>query len=118
MFALLDAARLINVANFITRMDALVAFIFIFGVLLKAAVLLYAGARGAAFLFKADTSRFVFPLALLIGSLSLLVSRNYAEHVSEGLIHAMYWLHLPLQFAVPLATLLLLWIRKPRGALQ
>jgi len=116
VFALLDAARLINVANFITRMDALVAFIFIFGVLLKAAVLLYAGSRGAAVLFKTEVNRFAYPLAMLIGALSLLVSRNHAEHVSEGLIHVMYWLHIPLQFIVPLATLLLLWIRTPGGA--
>lgn len=116
VFALLDAARLINVANFITRMDALVAFIFLFGVLLKASVLLHAGIRGAVFLFKADENRFAYPLALLIGSLSLLVSRNHAEHVSEGLIYAMYWLHLPLQLGVPLATLILLRMRGPGRA--
>jgi Spore germination protein. len=111
VFALLDAARLINIENFITRMDALVAFIIIFGVIVKSAIFLYASAKGAEFLFGSDWRGFAPSLALLIGALSIKVSRNNAEHVSEGLVYAIYWLHIPFQLAIPLATLLLLRLR-------
>lgn len=114
-FGLLDASRLIDIGYFITRMDALAAIIFIFGVLLKTAIFLYAGAKGAANLFKRELRRFVTPCALLLAALSLMVTSNRAEHMSEGFVYVMRWLHIPLQLIVPLATFILLGLRRNRG---
>ncbi|MFX3634774.1 MAG: GerAB/ArcD/ProY family transporter [Candidatus Pristimantibacillus sp.] len=115
VFALLDAARLINISNFITRMDALVALIIIFGVLLKCAIFLYAGCKGASYVFQITDKQTNIPFALLIGGFSIIVTRNGAEHVAEGLRYVIYWLHIPLQIILPLATLILLWLRNPKG---
>lgn len=115
-FALLDAARLINIANIITRMDAIIALIIIFGTLLKCSVFLFACTEGLTHAFKGRPGTYNFPLALLAGAFSILVSRNSAEHLTEGLRYVMYILHIPLQLLVPLVTLLLLRIRYRKGA--
>jgi spore germination protein (amino acid permease) len=111
VFALLDAARLINIANIITRMDAVVALIIIFGTLLKCSVFLFACTEGIARIFKDKPAKLMFPLALVAGAFSTLVSSNSAEHVTEGLKYVIYTLHIPLQLLVPLLTLMLLRIR-------
>ncbi|WP_054940630.1 GerAB/ArcD/ProY family transporter [Paenibacillus ihuae] len=115
VFALLDAARQINIGDFITRMDALVAFIIFFSVLIKCSIFLYAGTKGAAFVFKKDFRKFTLPCAFLIGGYSILVTNNYGEHIEEGLEHVIFWLHIPMQLAIPAATLLLVWIRNLKG---
>lgn len=114
-FALLDAARLINIANIITRMDAVIALIIIFGTLLKCSVFLFACAEGLTHIFKGQQGKYNFPLALLAGAFSILVTRNSAEHMIEGLKYVIYTLHIPLQLVVPLLTLLLLRIRYRKG---
>lgn len=110
VFPLLDAARMISIYHFITRMDALVALIIIFGVLIKCAVFVHAAALGAAHVFGSHR-RFALPCALLVGAFSILVTHNNAEHFEEGLNYAIYWLHIPAQFALPAATLALLLMR-------
>lgn len=116
-FPLLDAARMINIGDFITRMDALVAIIIIFGVLLKCAVFLYAGAKGVSSVFRSGSNAYIFPLALLVGAMSILVTHNFAEHGREGLHYVMYILHIPFQLILPLLTGIIIWIRmKRKGA--
>lgn len=116
VFALLDAARLINIANIITRMDAIIALIIIFGTLLKCTVFLLACTEGVSRVFNRKSEDFAFPLAILAGAFSILVTRNSAEHVTEGLKYVIYTLHIPLQLVVPLLTLLLIRIRYRKGA--
>ncbi|GLX67931.1 GerAB/ArcD/ProY family transporter [Paenibacillus glycanilyticus] len=116
VFALLDAARLINIANIITRMDALIALIIMFGTLLKCAIFLYAAMVGVSRIFKKKPEDYAFSLAMLAGAFSILVTRNSAEHVTEGLKYVIYTLHIPLQLLVPLLTLILLRIRYRKGA--
>lgn len=115
VFALLDAARQINIVDFITRMDALVAFIIFFSVLLKCSIFLYAGTKGVAYVFKKSYKKFSLPCAMLIAGYSILVTNNYGEHIEEGLKYVIFWLHIPMQLAIPVATLLLVWIRNLKG---
>ncbi|WP_255314493.1 GerAB/ArcD/ProY family transporter [Bacillus sp. FJAT-26390] len=113
-FPLLDAARLINVLDFINRMDALVALITIFGVFLKCTIFLYAGAKGVAVVFRRASRTYIYPLALLIGAMSLIVTQNFAEHSEEGLHFVTFFLHFPFQFVLPVLTGALIWIRSRR----
>ncbi|MFD2382396.1 GerAB/ArcD/ProY family transporter [Paenibacillus xanthanilyticus] len=114
VFPLLDAARMISIFNFITRLDAFVALIIISGVLIKCAVFVHAAALGANRVFGRQR-RFTLPCALLVGAFSILVTHNNAEHFEEGLKYVIYWLHIPVQLAVPAATLILLRIRFRKG---
>ncbi|WP_169090591.1 GerAB/ArcD/ProY family transporter [Paenibacillus sp. PL91] len=113
-FPLLDAARLINVLDFINRMDALVALITIFGVFLKCTIFLYAGAKGVSVIFRRASRTYIYPLAMLIGAMSIIVTQNFAEHSEEGLHFVVYFLHIPFQFVLPLLTGALIWIRSNR----
>ncbi|MEW9702144.1 GerAB/ArcD/ProY family transporter [Paenibacillus sp. SI8] len=118
-FPLLDAARLINVADFISRMDALVAMIIIFSVLVKCAVFLFAGVKGVSFVFRSISQSYVYPLALFVGATSMMITHSFAEHSKEGLFYAVYMVHIPFQFVVPLLTGIVVWIRlKRRGTLR
>ncbi|WP_123040356.1 GerAB/ArcD/ProY family transporter [Cohnella candidum] len=114
-FGLLDTARVINVEDFITRLDAVVAMIILFGVLVKCAVFLHAGVLGISTVFRGKDQSYKLPLALLIGALSVLVSENAAEHVEEGLTEVVYWLHIPMQFVLPLITVLVMKMRTGIG---
>ncbi|CAM4491047.1 spore germination protein KB [Paenibacillus endophyticus] len=113
-FPLLDAARLINISDFINRMDALVALIIIFGVFLKCAIFLYAGAKGISVIFGKPSKTYIYPFALMIGALSLLVSHNFAEHTEEGLHLVIQYLHIPFQLVIPLLTAIWIWILSKR----
>ncbi|MFB9326098.1 GerAB/ArcD/ProY family transporter [Paenibacillus aurantiacus] len=114
VFPLLDAARMISIYNFITRLDALVALIIIFGVLIKCAVFVHAAVLGANRAFG-QHRRFPLSAALLVGAFSILVTHNNAEHFEEGLKYVIYWLHIPAQLALPAVTLLLLRVRYRKG---
>ncbi|TYP78130.1 GerAB/ArcD/ProY family transporter [Paenibacillus methanolicus] len=114
IFPLLDAARMISIFNFITRLDALVALLIILGVLVKCAVFVHAATIGASRTFGRHR-RFAFSSALLVGAFSILVTHNNAEHFEEGLKYVIYWLHIPAQLVIPAATLMLLRIRYRKG---
>ncbi|WP_028550262.1 GerAB/ArcD/ProY family transporter [Paenibacillus sp. UNC451MF] len=117
-FPLLDAARLIKVGDFISRMDALVSMITILSVLMKCSVFLYASVKGVSYVFRNVSLNYIYPFGLLIGALSLMVSHNFAEHGKEGLTYVIFMLHIPLQFIIPLLTGIVIWVRaKRKGSL-
>ena len=113
-FPLLDAARLIKIGDFITRMDALVSMITIFSVLVKCSVFLYASAKTASYVFREASFSYILPFACFIGAVSMLVTHNFAEHSKEGLYYVIYMLHIPFQFIIPLFTGIVFWVRAKR----
>ena len=109
-FPLLSAARNISIANFIERVDALVVFIILLGVLVKGSVYLFAGLKGLEHICHLPYRYFVLPVCMLISVFSIWVSIDFADHIKEGLQMVPIYLHLPLQFCFPiLLFLVLLW---------
>ncbi|MGB8957169.1 MAG: GerAB/ArcD/ProY family transporter [Tumebacillaceae bacterium] len=109
-FPLLSAARLVSIANFIERIDALVVFIVMLGIIIKVSVLLFAGLQGLQHLFQIPYRSFLFPVGMIVSVNSILISINFAEHIEEGLRFVPFFLHLPLQYVIPTGLfLMVLW---------
>lgn len=117
VFPLLSAAREISLLNFIERVDLLIIFVVMFGIIVKVTVFFYGGLKGMEQIFKLPYRVFAFPAAMVISLFSVLISANFAEHIEEGLIVVPKYLHLPFQFFIPvlLLPLLIFKTRKKRG---
>jgi spore germination protein KB len=101
-FPLLSAAREVSLLDFIERIDLLIVFIMMFGVIIKVAVFTYGGLKGLEFISALPYRYFTFPIAMLISFMSIFMSENFAEHIEEGLEFIPRYLHLPFQLGIPL----------------
>jgi spore germination protein KB len=110
-FPLLSAAREVSLLNFIERVDLLIVFIVMFGILVKVSVFFYGGLIGLEQLFKRPYRQFVLPMALLIAFFSIVISKHFAEHIEEGIQIIPLYMHMPFQFIIPTMLLLVLIIK-------
>ncbi|WP_246941823.1 GerAB/ArcD/ProY family transporter [Bacillus pinisoli] len=118
-FPMLSAAGEISLLEFIERIDLLIVFIMMFGVIIKVAVFTYGGLKGLELVFLRPYRYFIFPICMLISYLSVTISDNFAEHMEEGLTFVPYYLHLPFQLGIPLLIFpILLWRTKGKRVKQ
>ncbi|WP_442596075.1 GerAB/ArcD/ProY family transporter [Neobacillus sp. D3-1R] len=113
-FPMLSAAREISLLNFIERVDLIIVFIVMFGIIVKVTIFFYGGLVGLEKVFNVPYRQFVIPMALLISFSSIIISKNFAEHIEEGLKVVPLYLHLPLQLGLPLCLFPIIWIKKKR----
>ncbi|MGQ8873527.1 GerAB/ArcD/ProY family transporter [Paenibacillus amylolyticus] len=84
-FPLLYTISLINVGDFVQRLDVFVVLTLIVGDFFKIAIFLYAGIMAATDLFQvSDYRKWVSPIALIALLMSLMLSGNFAEQIEEG----------------------------------
>lgn len=84
-FPLLTTISLVNIREFIQRMDVLVVMTLIIGDFFKVAIFYYAAVLGAADLCRnMDHRKLVYPVGLIILFLSIIIAKNFAEHIEEG----------------------------------
>lgn len=84
-FPMFTTITLVNVANFIQRLDALVMLTLIIGVFFKMTVYCYAAVAITADLFKVrDSKKLVIPAAVVMLFSSFVSAENYPVHMSEG----------------------------------
>lgn len=110
VFPLLSAAREISLLQFIERVDLIVVFIVMFGIITKVSVFFYAGLKGLEHIINLPYRYFVFPIAAIICYGSVQISANYAEHIEEGLKFIPHYMHVPFQYLIPISiTPLFIW---------
>ncbi|UQZ32474.1 spore gernimation protein GerB [Paenibacillus sp. PK3_47] len=86
-FPMFTTITLVNVANFIQRLDALVILTLIIGVFFKMSIYCYAAASITADLFKIkDIRRLVAPVGVVVLFSSFASAENYPVHMNEGVI--------------------------------
>jgi spore germination protein KB len=84
-FPLLQTISLINIGEFIQRLDVIVVLTLIIGVFFKVAIFFYVGVMAAANLFQVqDHRKLIFPVGLIILVLSIIIAGNFPEHIEEG----------------------------------
>lgn len=84
-FPLFSTITLVNVANFIQRLDAFVILTLIIGVFFKMTVYCYAAVVITADLFKIkDTRKLIIPVGVVVLFSSFASAENYPSHVNEG----------------------------------
>lgn len=112
LFPHIVAMRLVRIGGFMNRFDILVVILMIFAAFYKISIFTYVSMLGTMQLFKLkDTKVFIIVYCVLIGIASILIARNYPEHIKLGLDFTVKYIHLPLQIAVPFITLIVYYIR-------
>ncbi len=99
------SARLINIGDFLVRIESLVASNFVLGGIVKIALCLIAASKGLAYLFnEQDYKKMVWPVALFALALGPIVYDDIMEMANFLIIYAVY--AIPFQIIIPLC----LWV--------
>lgn len=117
-FPLLSAIRTISIANFLERLDALVVFVILIGIFIKVFLFTLGALKGVEYLSSIPYRFFILPFGGMLSLFMTLIADNYAEHLQEGLRFVPYYLHLPLQYGIPLLLFLSLSIKQKWGGKQ
>lgn len=113
-FPLLSAAREISLLDFIERVDIVVVFVVMFGIIVKIGVFFFGAVKGLEHVSKREYRSFLFPIGSIICLSSIIITDNFAEHIKEGLEIVPYFIHLPFQFVLPALLFVILLIRTRR----
>lgn len=117
-FPLFTTISLVNLVNFIQRLDALVVLTLIIGVFFKMSIYCYAAVAIAADLFKVQsTQKLVVSVCIVVLFSSFISAENYPSHVIEGEVFLKYILPI-LCAAIPMLLFIVQHIRKKFGRLQ
>ncbi|MMZ57013.1 Spore germination protein YndE [compost metagenome] len=104
-FPLLTMVGKAAISDFIQRTDILVVMVLIIGDFFKISIFYYAAVIGLSDLFRIPYRKLLFPVAFIILLFSILIARNYSEHVMKGgrvlyLIDPVFFIVIPLIFIV------------------
>lgn len=103
------AAKIINIANLITRMEGLIAVNFIVAGIVKCALCLFAACKGMAHLLEVrDYHQLVLPVGLLCAALSTNLFKSVAEMIEFTDTYMIY--AIPFEILIPLVV----WIAAER----
>ncbi|APH06417.1 GerAB/ArcD/ProY family transporter [Bacillus weihaiensis] len=109
-FPLLSASREISLLNFIERVDLVVVFFVMFGIIVKVSVFFYGGLKGLEHIMNRPYRTLTFSMGTIIAFFSIIISGSFVEHLEEGLKITTLYFHLPTQFFIPIAMLpILIW---------
>lgn len=109
-FPLLSAAREISLLAFIERVDLIIVFIVMFGIIVKVSVFFYGGLKGIEYIINKPYRTLVFPIGMVISYFSIQISDTFAEHIEEGIMLIPIFMHLPLQLFIPaIITPIVIW---------
>lgn len=110
-FPLLAASKRVAIGHFIERIEALVVFVMMLGILIKGSIYLYAGLKGLEYVFRMPYRYFVLPIAMIVSIFSILNAVNFGQFSQET--SEPYYIHLPMQLAIPcMIMIILLWKSK------
>lgn len=113
-YPLLSAANEVKLLNFIERIDLLIVFIMLLGILVRSSIFFYAGLKGLEHLFKRSYRSFIFPIALIVAFSALLPANTYLEYVEFG--KNFYSIQISFDFLIPVLLLLIgLWLKRKKG---
>lgn len=114
-FPLVGAARLISIAEFLQRLDALAVFIIALGVIIKISILLFAGLKGLEYIFQKPYRIFVFPMICITILFSTFISLSLTDHLEESVTVVPYFLSMPLFFMFPAFLLIVVLFKHQRN---
>ncbi|NMD69055.1 endospore germination permease [Bacillus sp. DNRA2] len=113
-FPLLSASNEISLLNFIERVDLLVVFIMLLGMIVRSTIFFYAGLKGLEHIFSIPYRSMLLPLAILVALSGLLIGETFIEYKNFGkkLSYAMLLFH----FFFPILLFVRgYWVRHKKG---
>ncbi|PMC36742.1 spore gernimation protein KC [Bacillus sp. UMB0899] len=115
-FPLLSASREISLLNFIERVDLIIVFFVMFGIIVKVGIFFYGGLKGLELITNKPYRSMTLLMGSLIAFFSAVISHNFVEHIEEGLVFVPFFMHIPFQFGIPLLLLpFILWKTRKKG---
>jgi spore germination protein KB len=100
-FPLFTTVSLVNIYEFIQRMDAIVVLTLFIGAFFKTAIFYYAAIIGTSDLFNVDYKKLVLPFGIIILFLAMIIAKDFSEHIEEGqaslmTMHAIFSVYIPI----------------------
>ncbi|MBV4440851.1 GerAB/ArcD/ProY family transporter [Clostridium tyrobutyricum] len=112
-FPLLETYRIIDLGDFLTRLDIIFVLSFIVDGFFKISIFMYVAVFGTFQLFKLKTTDIVsVVLGIIMLAVSFLVSNNIPQQLSIGRNFIMKYIHFPIQIIIPVITLIFCYTRK------
>ncbi|MBV4417855.1 spore germination protein [Clostridium tyrobutyricum] len=112
-FPLLETYRIINLGDFLTRLDIIFVISFLVDGFFKISIFMYAAVFGTFQLFKLKSTNTVsIFLGVIMLAVSFLVSRNIPQQLSIVYNFIMKYIHFPIQIIIPVITLIFCYTRK------
>ncbi|WPC39976.1 GerAB/ArcD/ProY family transporter [Clostridium sp. JS66] len=112
LFPLLQTMRIMNIGESFNRVDIFLMLIMVVGGFIKISLFTYGAMLGTAQLIKLkDTKCLAIPFSILIFITSLLIAKNYSQHIYIGLVLSPIYIHIPLLVFLPIIALSVQWIR-------
>jgi spore germination protein KB len=101
------AVQIINLGNFLQRIEVSVSIVFLISGLMKSSMCLYASVKGISHLlsYKMDYKTLALPVNLLCGLLALFVYKNAMQMFEWAEVYYKYFAF-PFQVALPIITLI------------
>ncbi|WP_332634267.1 GerAB/ArcD/ProY family transporter [Halalkalibacter flavus] len=110
-FPLFTTVSLVNIYEFIQRIDAVVVLTLFVGAFFKTSLFFYAALISTAELFKVDFKKLVLPFAVIILLLATVIAKDFAEHILEGQ-ESLYSIHALFAVFIPFFLLIFAYIKK------
>jgi spore germination protein KB len=113
LFPLLQTLRMMNVGESFDRLDILTVLFMITAGVMKISFFMYGAMLGTAQIIKIkDTKYLALPFGIAIFIISMLIARNYPQHVKIGLDISIKYFHLPIIIIIPIITLLAYYLKR------
>ncbi|MYL35311.1 endospore germination permease [Pontibacillus yanchengensis] len=100
----LDTISMVNLQDFIQRLDPIVIILMVMAGFFKIALLFYVAFIGLNDLLSIPKNRkgsFVITLGIMMITIALVMSENYIEHTEVGLKIVPLYIHVPMQIVLP-----------------
>jgi spore germination protein KB len=114
-FPLLSAAREISLLNFIERVDLLIVFIMMLGIVVKVSVLLYGGLKGLENCFNIPYRSFGFPMAMIVALFSISIGEDYPSYLEKGIKVLPGYIQTLFHIVIPFIILAIAFFKKKKG---
>jgi spore germination protein KB len=112
LFPFFDSTRLIQL-GFVSKLDIFVIISMIIGGFFKVSLLTYAAMSGTAQLIKLKDPKYLaIPFGIAIVIISILIAKNYPEHIIIGLKVNPLRINFPIQIIIPFIALIVCSLRK------
>ncbi|MEV5027436.1 GerAB/ArcD/ProY family transporter [Paenibacillus sp. LPE1-1-1.1] len=111
-FPLMFISRLVSFAHFFERIDAVVVFLMMIGIMLKICVFNFIGLKGLEYVFRLPYRPFVVPMSMIVAFTSIVHAENIAELMVKGFKILPPYVHMPFQIYIPLLTFLVVRLKQ------
>lgn len=112
LFPLFESMRLVQL-GILNKLDILIIIIMIIGGFFKVSLLAYAAMSGTADLIKLKDPKYLaIPFGIVIVIISILIAKNYPQHIFIGLKVNPLRINFPIQIIVPFIALIVCYLRK------